>query len=429
MQAHLQRAYGNQPTLYDQLRKPSVPLFFVLAVFSILLAGIHDIGQPPGGSQHFLYLADGWLHGHLYLHDVPPNTGDYTLHNGHWYVAFPPLPAVLLLPLVAIFRFSNQGIISLIFSVGMGLLNIWLALGILKRFSQSRSAGLPFEGIAWYVSLFALGTEHMYATLQGNVWFTAHIVATTFLLLYLGETLHKRRPFVAGVYLGLASLSRITTLFTFPFFVLLTVSAYLANHQERRKQFLPWKELLRFFAVVGIFVVGMLLYNLARFGSLFDFGYSTMNVNSFLSGNLHTYGQFSTHFISTNLRYMLLDPPRLLSQKPYLSFSPLGTGIFWTMPALVFAFLAFRHTEDRWLATALLASCLLPMVFLLMYFNTGWYQFGYRFVLDFLPFAWLLAVLGMRAVPGRREKVLIVLSIAMNIWGCLVFTFFAPPPI
>lgn len=43
------------------------------------------------------------------------------------------------------------------------------------------------------------------------------------------------------------------------------------------------------------------------------------------------------------------------------------------------AFLAFRNTEDRRLATALLASCLLPMVFLLMYFNTGWYQFGYRF--------------------------------------------------
>jgi hypothetical protein len=141
---------------------------------------------------------------------------------------------------VAIFHLSNQGVISLIFSVDMGLLNIWLVLGILKSFSQSRSADLPFEGIAWYVSLFALGTEHVYATLQGDVWFTAHIVATTFLLLYLGETLHRRRPSVAGVYLGLASLSRITTLFTFPFFVLLTVSAHLANHQERRKQFLPY---------------------------------------------------------------------------------------------------------------------------------------------------------------------------------------------
>ncbi len=251
-------------------------------------------------------------------------------------MAFPPLPAVLLLPLVAIFHLSYSAIISLVFSVGMGILNIWLMLEVLKRFSQWQSAKLRFEAIAWFVALFALGTEHLYATMQGDVWFTAHIVATTFLLLYIGETLHKRRPFVAGLYLGLAALSRSTTLFTFPFFVLLTISAFLASRKEgmRRTQCLPWKELFSFFAVLGVFIAGMLIYNLARFGSLFDFGYSTMKVNIFISGNLHTYGQFNPHFILTNLRYMLLEPPNLVPHLPYLSFSPLGTGIFWTTPAL-----------------------------------------------------------------------------------------------
>ncbi len=66
------------------------------------------------------------------------------------------------------------------------------------------------------------------------------------------------------------------------------------------------------------------------------------------------------------------------------------------------------------------------MASLLMYFNTGWYQFGYRFILDFLPFIFLLAVLAMQAVPGWREKSLIVLSVAMNVWGFLVFAFFHP---
>jgi hypothetical protein len=417
---------GNQTPLHGQQSKPFVLLYCGLAVIPVLLAVIHAIKQPAGGSQHFIYLADGWLHGHLYLHDVPVNTQDYTLHDGHWYVALPPLPAVLLLPLVAIFHLSDQDAVSLIFSVAMGLLNSWLMLGVLKRFPHSLSTGLSGEGVMWYTALFALGTEHLYAMLQGNVWFIAHIVTTTFLLLYTGETFGKRRPFVAGLYLGLASLSRITALFTFPLFVLLTISSHFADRKVRGDQLLPWQALLHFFAVLGIFVAAMLMYNLARFGSLFDFGYSTMNVNSLLRSNLYTYGQFSPHFIPTNLRYMLLDPPRLLSQMPYLSFSPLGTGIFWTMPALVFAFLAFRYKEDR-APAALLASCLLPAIFLLLYFNTGWYQFGYRFVLDFLPFALLLAILGMRAVPGKSEKVLIVLSIAMNIWGCLVFIFFAPP--
>jgi hypothetical protein len=422
------RIRENQRSSLRGQRKHVALLFVSIVAIYILLAWIHYIMYPFYENQHSIYLADGWLHGHLYLHNVPPDTGDYTLHNGHWYVAFPPLPAVLLLPLVAIFHLSYSAIISLVFSVGMGILNIWFMLEVLKRFSQWQSARLRFEAIAWFVALFALGTEHLYATMQGDVWFTAHIVATTFLLLYIGETLHKRRPFVAGLYLGLAALSRSTTLFTFPFFVLLTISAFLASRKEgmQRTQFLPWKELFSFFAVLGVFIAGMLIYNLARFGSLFDFGYSTMNVNIFVSGDLHTYGQFNPHFILTNLRYMLLEPPSLVPHLPYLSFSPLGTGIFWTTPALAFAFLAFRHKEHRWLAAALLCACLLPMAFLLMYFNTGWYQFGYRFILDFLPFVLLLAVLGMRAIPGWREKLLIVLSVAMNIWGLVVFTFFHP---
>ncbi len=418
----------SQSTPVEWQRKHVLLLFAGLATIYIILAVVRTLGHPLNGSQHFIYLADGWLHGHLYLHNIPPDTQDYTLHNGHWYVAFPPLPAVLLLPIVAIFHLSHQAVISLIFSLGIGILNIWLMLGVLKRLARRHLPGLTFAAAAWLTVLFALGTEHLFATMQGNVWYTAHVVATTFLLLYTGEILDKRRPVLAGLYLGLAALSRSTTLFTFPFFVLLAVGVFFVNRQGlvvARRPVL-WKHLFLFFTVLGTFIAAMLLYNQARFGSPLDFGYNTMNVNLFVRGNLHTYGQFNWHFISTNFRYMLLEPPYIVSDAPYLTFNPLGTGIFWTTPAFLLAFLAFRYRERRWLAASLLTTCLLPMALLLFYFNTGWYQFGYRFVLDFLPFALLLAALGMRAKPGWWEKVLIVLSVAINIWGFVVFTFFHP---
>jgi len=444
----------SQSTPVEWQRKHVLLLFASLATIYIILAVVRILGRPLDGSQHFIYLADGWLHGHLYLHNIPPDTQDYTLHNGHWYVAFPPLPAVLLLPIVAIFHLSHQAVISLIFSLGIGILNIWLMLGVLKRLARRHLPGLTFAAAAWLTVLFALGTEHLFATMQGNVWYTAHVVATTFLLLYTGETLDKRRPVLAGLYLGLAALSRSTTLFTFPFFVLLAIGAFFVNRQSHgsaegnsplpgsaglRPQVSPVSPLLGwgggekrplhlflFFTVLGTFIAAMLLYNQARFGSPLDFGYNTMNVNLFVRGNLHTYGQFNWHFISTNFLYMLLEPPYIVSHAPYLTFNPLGTGIFWTTPAFLLAFLAFRYRERRWLAASLLTTCLLPMALLLFYFNTGWYQFGYRFVLDFLPFALLLAALGMRAKPGWWEKVLIVLSVAINIWGFVVFTFFHP---
>lgn len=414
------------PSSLKWIGKRSLLLFASLAVLYLLIALVRYLYAPPAIGQHFVYLADGWLHGHLYVGIVPRDTQDFTLRNGHWYVAFPPLPAVLMLPLVAIFHLANPPLITFSLSVGMGILNIWLMLWVLKRFSYSLFVGQKLIPVAWLLILFAFGSEHLYATMQGHVWELAHVVATTFLLLYIGETLGKRRPLVAGLFLGLAVLSRTTVLFTFPFFVLLTMKT------EHIRPLKVWmlrvlKQLVPFFAMLGLFVVGMLIYNKARFGSFTDFGYAGMNVNPIVSADLHKYGQFSLHFLPTNLRYMLFEPPRLIPSVPYLTFSSWGTGILWTTPALLFAFLAFRSPERRWLAGALLAACLLPMVLLLLYFNTGWSQFGYRFSLDFLPFALLLAALGMQQVSAWRGKALIALSVLMNLWGLFVFMFFHPP--
>lgn len=409
-------------------RKQEVFLWALLAVFYVICAVMRYSQHPLTGGNHFIYLADGWLHGHFYLHAVPANTGDYTFFQGHWYVAFPPLPAIFLLPVVAIFHLSHQGIIGLTFSVGIGMLNIWLMLCVLKRFAQKYVPEMRFAEAVWIVVLFALGTEHFYATLQGNVWYTAHIVATTFLLLSIYEALDRQRPVVAGCYLGLAALSRATTLYVFPFFVLLVIGSYVVQRQEKtetEKQQLVvgvLRRLVPFFVVLVCFLGGMLLYNWVRFGSLLDFGYNTMNVNAFVRGNLHTYGQFNVHFLGTNAYYMLLRPPILLSHFPYLTFDPLGTSIFLTMPPLILAFLAFRHKKQRWIAGSLVATCLLPTVFLLLYFNTGWYQFGYRFVLDILPFVLLLTVLGMRSVPPWLRNGLIILAVGINMWGFWVFS-------
>ncbi len=398
-------------------------LFIVLAAIYLLVVISQVTIHPPGvgGGSHFVLLADGWLHGHLYIHGSPPGPSDFTKYHGHWYVAFPPLPAVLLLPLVAIFHLSYQSIITLAFSVGMGILNIWLMQRVLLRLVQKRVLGEQFSTIAWLLVFFALGTELFYTTMKGSVWFVAHVVATTFVLLYIDEVLGKQRAELAAIFLGLASFSRSTTLFIFPFFLVWTFA------QDRKKPLLLLWRWSVFGSILGVFLLGMLLYNYARFGSLLDFGYNNMNVNPLVGDSLHGYGQFSTHFIPINFRFMLLEPPKLMKTFPYVTFNPFGTSIFLTMPALFFAFLGFRRREQRWLAASLLAGCILPVITLLLYFNTGWYQFGYRFALDFLPFLFLLAALGMAKRLTWREKALITLSVLINVWGYIVFSYFRPP--
>jgi len=400
-----------------------VALFVTLAAIYLLVFISQVTIHPPGvgGGSHFILLADGWLHGHLYVEGTPANLADFTHYKGHWYVAFPPLPAILMLPFVAIFHLSYQSIITLSFSVGMGILNIWLMQQVLLRLVRRGVLSEHFATTAWLLVFFALGTELLYTTMKGSVWFVAHVVATTFLLLYIYEMLGKQRAWLAALFLGLAALSRSTTLLALPFFLVWTFA------QERKRPLVLLRQWSIFGGVLGVILVGMLLYNYARFGSLLDFGYNGMNVSPVVSDLLHNYGQFSTHFLPINIRFMLLEPPKFLKVFPYVTFNPFGTSIFLTMPGLLFAFLGFRRREQRWLAASLLAGCVLPIAAVLLYFNTGWYQFGYRFALDFLPFLFLLAALGMAERLRWSEKTLIVLSVSMNVWGYFVFAYFRPP--
>ena len=399
------------------------PVWIFLSVIYLLVVISQVTIHPPGvgGGSHFMLLADGWLHGHLYVEGTPPGLSDFTYYKGHWYVAFPPLPAVLMLPLVAIFHLSYQSLITLFFSVGMGILNIWLMQLVLQRLVRKGLLSAHFSTTAWLLVFFAIGTELLYTTMKGSVWFVAHVVATTFLLLYIYEMLGKQRAWLAALLLGLASLTRITTLLAFTLFLLWTLA------QERKIPFVLLREWVIFGSVLCVVVVAMLLYNYARFGSLLNFGYNGMNVNPLVGDSLHGYGQFSIHFLAINTRFMLLEPPKFIRVFPYVTFNPFGTSIFLTMPALLFAFLGFRRREQRWFATSLLAGCVLPVAAVLLYFNTGWYQFGYRFALDFLPFLFLLAALGMAERPRWPEKTLIVLSVLVNVWGYIVFTYFRPP--
>jgi hypothetical protein len=63
----------------------------------------------------------------------------------------------------------------------------------------------------------------------------------------------------------------------------------------------------------------------------------------------------------------------------------------------------------------------------LMHFSQGWVQFGYRFSLDFIPWALILVALGMErvrasfgaAIAGVLIGAALVASVAVNLWGVI----------
>ncbi len=107
---------------------------------------------------------------------------------GRGLLPFPPLPAVVLLPFVAIFGLATD---SQLVGVVIGAINVGLAWRMTARLTTSR-------GAAFMATLFfAFGTVHWYASMLSTTWFLAHVVAVTFVLLGITLALDAERYYRA----------------------------------------------------------------------------------------------------------------------------------------------------------------------------------------------------------------------------------------
>jgi hypothetical protein len=392
------------------LRRPwsaiPVRLFVIFIAIYGFTAGV-SLGRHSL-APHFVYLAESFLHGHLDLLHVPDPPYDLTLFAGRWYVSFPPLPALLMVPLVAI---CGLAVSDVAFSVVLGAANVSLLYAVLSRLEAWNS-----RVKTWLCVLLGLGTPLWYCAALGSVWYTAHVAAVTCLCLYALEVTGRNRPLLAGLWLGLGFLARAPVLFAFPLSLVIGLrQACDVRHRARR--------LFSFVLGTVPALLGQAAYNWARFGDPLEFGYHWMNSPSPLLERQATWGQFSLHFLPENLYTMLIRPP-LLSLTPFhVEPDPWGMGLLFTCPALL---LALRLTETRVFLKNLVSSPLrlglwlsiaLVQVPSLLYFNTGSYQFGYRFALDWLPLGVMLAALGADGRLCWWDKALVVVGVLMHLWG------------
>src|SRR3972149_2652940 len=124
----------------NSLRHHSTSEIIVIAlVAGLLTSSIYWVSAWGLGrvdsSKHtyFDYQAEAFLQGHTYL-AKPPVTHDLTSYQGRWYVPFPPLPAFLLLPWVAVSGVAGAN--AIVFSALMGGLNTALAFLLLQALTR-----------------------------------------------------------------------------------------------------------------------------------------------------------------------------------------------------------------------------------------------------------------------------------------------------
>ncbi|MGD6933706.1 MAG: hypothetical protein ACQCN5_05820 [Candidatus Bathyarchaeia archaeon] len=128
----------------------------LLTLFVVAFAVYYFTGEGYSNNyNYYVRLADAFLHGRLFLLDNPSWLNELIPLNGVYYVVYPPFPAVIMTPLVAIFGLNlNQTLVSIFFGALTVALSYVLACDVRK--SQNYASNLSFS--VWAAVLFGFGT-------------------------------------------------------------------------------------------------------------------------------------------------------------------------------------------------------------------------------------------------------------------------------
>lgn len=375
-------------------------IIYALLVCGLYLVGKHDL-IPGYAEQHFTFLADSFLKGHLYFVQMPNYWDDTSLYEGQHYWPLGPLPALLLLPLVAIFGTAlQQG--YLLFVINLTIL--YLLYRIASKLTENHTTAI------WLGFGYLFSTCYLYIALRPWSWYFAQTVATLFLLLSLDEFFERRRCWLIGTYVALAVATRVNLVFSLIFFggsVILDVKQFRKKIPELVGLLLPALVSLGF----------LLLYNYQRFGSVFEFGYKYQLLNHEPAVN-RQYGIWSFIHFPTNIFYFLLKGPEpvfipgsTISTYPYLQSNIWGMSMLFTSPILLWGLRAPALEKTVYLS---LAAIFVMLLSTLGYYGIGVRQYGYRYALDFYPFLFVMLAYASRKGLTLPMYVVMVISFLLN---------------
>jgi hypothetical protein len=387
------------------------PAWTSLAVFSLIAAAAALLywwtGPKPVGLDAFVPLADALLHGRLHILEPMPWIEHVDRAGGGWFVPYPPMPAISVLPFVAIFGAGfDQGYAAAIMG-GLCVAILW------QIFGRLGVAPLPRRSL---VAAFAVGSVLWWAAGIGTSWLFAGVNGVFWSLLALWLALDRRWPVVAGLCLGFAAASRLPIGLTLPLYL-----ALYAGVEVRPRLAIPDR---RKIGAAALFVVGLAvpailvaLYNVARFGSPLDFGYE--KIPGVLSEPWYRDGILSLTYIPRHLHTMFLRGFDFVDDFPW--FRPNWTGLALTFTTPIYFWLINLRRRETFVIFGWIAI-LLALVPIVTHGNVGETQFGYRFSLDVAPILWVM--LGMLfvhriSVPARLA---ILLGIVVHAYGIYVIT-------
>jgi hypothetical protein len=356
-------------------------------------------------------LAEAFLHGRWWLTEAPPWLNELLpCGDGRYCVIYPPLPAILSLPLVPFFTTAMAQVVA-------------------SRIAGGASAGVLYYGLRAYGAtrtyalagalLSAFGTTLFFSSVDGRAWYAAHSASMLFLAGAFALAARGGSALMVGALIGISALARLPVALAAPALALLCA----------RRAGTPYVRSLAGVVGGGVpFAIVYAGYNLLRWGTPLDDGYSRL-----IQGDVFfTHGLLSPVYLLRQLQAIFLEPPDLIPNTPFfLRPRFLGMSLFLTTPAFLWIFLALREIRRDVIVAATAGAALLALLPDLFHGTVGFQQFGYRFSIDAQPFLVAMALSGdglfrgvWRGWPTIIFIVALVLSLVMNVYATIAITRF-----
>jgi hypothetical protein len=226
-------------------------------------------------------------------------------------------------------------------------------------------------------------------------------------LMALIECFGRKRALLIGLLAGAAFLTRPPVAFAVLFY------AYMLTRDRSVKTGAGRRAILRDWFLLGLGLLPSIAfffwYNQIRFGSPLQSGYELALLPEWLQ-DLRNQGLFSLSHLARNWNYFALSLPDPYPSFPFFKPSANGNSILFTSPALLLALRNNWRSALPWALALGFVAVLLPN---LLYYGGGWYQFGFRYALDAVPFLLVLCALALR----QRGA-------SLFWWGVLAFCVF-----
>lgn len=406
-------------------------VLFGVALVSLLvierIVHINVIGVS--GNHQYIAQAQSLLRGHWDLDPGMKGARDVVISQGKYYIVYPPFPAILLMPFVALFGDKTSDIL---FTTVMSAINLPL---LYLLFEQVRANGLTRRSWRNNLAIAVLlyyGSINLWLSLGGSMWFTAQITCLTFTMLSLLVAFRRHYAWSA-VLLGCAFFSRSTVALGFPFLFYLAwddagaqplLKRFAASLWARKPDWsaFPWRRLVAPVGIAAAVVVLFMAHAYVLFGTPFESGYNILIHQHYATV---TDGPFNIKYVPANIIANFFTFPLVTFTGPFdrhpvfdMLNQRFAVSVFVTTP--LFLFLFWRNRRVNLLRAMLWVTIGLVVVAVLLFHASGWQQFGARYLFDGYAYAFLLLALNEVRVDWRFFA-LGALAIVINLMGAHQF--------